>query len=167
MTSIVLYNKKVANLSERSQQMDLEGKMELFRSECDPEDLRQLKAIFSPDELRKLYGRFRTARKHNEKVDQHYDTATSYIHTSHLHVHTVGALNKEHLLVQKGLGRFLGLRAPLAFLGGKVASFLMYRSLGRSPDCTYKHTLHTYIHTNTLSSYTHTHVTHKYHTYMS
>eukprot|EP00959_Pyramimonas_sp_CCMP1952_P338174 7081993-Pyramimonas_sp.AAC.1 len=56
--------------------------------EGDPEDLRQLKAIFSPDKLRKLYGRFRAARRSNPEVDEHYEAVRPNL------THSVAKLNK-------------------------------------------------------------------------
>ncbi len=40
------------------------------RFHCDPKDPNQLRAIFSQDEVRKLYGRFQTARQREPRASE-------------------------------------------------------------------------------------------------
>ncbi len=35
------------NLTEKTKNLDLDGKIRIFRDECDPDDVQQLKAIFN------------------------------------------------------------------------------------------------------------------------
>ena len=52
----------------------------LSRFKCDPKDPGQLRAVFSQEEIRKLYGRFQTARKREPKAEEDPLEATIWCH---------------------------------------------------------------------------------------
>jgi len=59
--------------TKRTAGMTLDEKMSFFRNHADPEDIGHLKAIFDQGEIRKMYGRFKTAREKHSQAQAEWD----------------------------------------------------------------------------------------------